>query len=270
MKIMVRSSKLPWNISDADIASASFVASYSPSHSAIHHLSPNPLSPASYPNVHPLTTPSPTPSLPYASNLFMAIHSLYLPALLPGSSLPIILKDCHRCLSNGGTLHLTILDPSPLPGTLGPKLREWLDTHLLINLERQFRCINPSRLFPIWLADADLRGEGSTISIQRFLASVSAVAISSDPRNSEEIAIADGDEQEQEITTKRELKSQVGRMLWRELWGGFVEGEKWWWEDEMIVEECEKLGTGWEYAVITAVKEVWSLRSLSSFVRISL
>jgi hypothetical protein len=55
--------------------------------------------------------------------------------------------------------------------------------------------------------------------------------------------------------TKQELKSVVGRMLWKELWGGYVEGEKWWWDDEGAVEECERMGTCWEYAVIEGVKE---------------
>jgi hypothetical protein len=55
--------------------------------------------------------------------------------------------------------------------------------------------------------------------------------------------------------TKQELKSTVGRMLWKEMWGLFVEGEKWWWEDEQVIEECESLGTCWEYAIIEAVKE---------------
>lgn len=56
-------------------------------------------------------------------------------------------------------------------------------------------------------------------------------------------------------TTTQELKSVVGRMLWKEMWGGYVEGEKWWWDDESVVEECERMGTCWEYAVIEAVKE---------------
>jgi hypothetical protein len=54
---------------------------------------------------------------------------------------------------------------------------------------------------------------------------------------------------------KQELKSVVGRMLWKEMWGSFVQGEKWWWEDDSVVEECERMGTVWEYAVIEAVKE---------------
>jgi hypothetical protein len=55
--------------------------------------------------------------------------------------------------------------------------------------------------------------------------------------------------------TKQELKSVVGRMLWKEMWGGYVEGEKWWWDDEGVAEECERMGTCWEYAVIEGVKE---------------
>lgn len=54
---------------------------------------------------------------------------------------------------------------------------------------------------------------------------------------------------------KLELKSQVGRMLWKDMWGGFVEGESWWWDEEDIIDECESLGTAWEYSAIEAVKE---------------
>lgn len=140
-----------------------------------------------------------------------------------------------------GTLHLTILDPAPLPDTLGPLLRAWLDDHLILNLERQFRCINPGRLFPVWLADAGLRAEGSTIVNVRFLA-----CIDSDDK---------GEKEEEEATIKREMKSVVGRMLWKEMWGSFVEGDKWWWEDDLIVQECSEKGTSWEYAVIEGVKE---------------
>jgi hypothetical protein len=233
----------------------------------------SPLSPKSYPNIHPLAVPGPTSQLPYTSNKFTSIQSFCLPALLPAASLPLLLKECHRCLISapaphsptesspfsstttivpirppvkGGTLHLTILDPSPLPATLGPRLRQWLDNHLILNLERQFRCINPSRLFPIWLADAGLRAEGSTIVNVRFFASVSA---------SIETGIGKGEGEDEAERTRQELKSVVGRMLWKEMWGGYVEGEKWWWDDEDVVEECGRMGTCWEYAVIEGVKE---------------
>ncbi|KAF8853647.1 hypothetical protein BDZ45DRAFT_598261 [Acephala macrosclerotiorum] len=239
-------------------ASASSLAAMVSQGTEVYHLSTAPLSPKEYPNILPLTVPAPTPHLPYASNIFSSIHSFNLPSLLPASSIPSILSECHRVLaspslpgnssqatitpsnsnafeSKGGTLHLTILDPSPLPGTLGPRLRTWLDNHLVLNLEKQFRCINPSRLLPDWLADAGLRAEGSTVTYVKFFASVPSVAWE------------DG-------RVKQELKSVVGRMLWKEIWGSFVVGEKWWWDDESVVDECERMGTVWEYAVIDAVK----------------
>ena len=229
----------------------------------VHHLSPAPLSPRSYSNVHPLAIPSPASTLPYASSIFKAIHAFSIPIQLPSNSLPAVLRECHRALIPGGTLHLTIVDPSPLPPTLGPNLRTWLDNYLLINLERQFRCMNPSRLFPIWLLDAGLRAPGSTIVTTNFHASPPGCSSPDSSKSSIDgfIITNGGREVEEKGKTltkfdgRRELKSQVGRMLWRETWGAFVEGDKWWWEDEAIIEECERLGTVWEYAVIEAVNE---------------
>jgi hypothetical protein len=145
-----------------------------------------------------------------------------------------------------------------------------LDDNLILNLEKQFRCINPSRLFPDWLADAGLRAEGSTVMYVKFFASVpsaawsrcSSTAISRreddddrDPATIDEYEKERQREKEMEDgLIKQELKSVVGRMLWKEIWGPYVQGEKWWWEDESIVDECERMGTVWEYAVIEAVK----------------
>jgi hypothetical protein len=242
----------------------------------VYHLSTSPLSAKSWPNVHPLTVPGPTSQLPYASNIFSSIHAFYLPSLLPASSIPSILRECHRTLMSGGeigtaistgpftaingppqseskagTLHLTILDPSPLPSTLGPRLRTWLDNHLILNLEKKFRCINPCRLFPIWLADAGLRAVGSTILPVQFLACCNASQTSKikDENGFKSPGIG------AEERTKQELKSVVGRMLWKEMWGSYVQTDKWWWEDEHIVEECERMQTCWEYAIIEAVKQ---------------
>jgi hypothetical protein len=190
-----------------------------------------------------------------------------LPTILPASSIPSILKECHRTLvspslptvptsylsnesstGRGGVLHLTLLDPSPIPETLGPRLRTWLDTNLMLNLERQFRCLNPIRLFPIWLADAGLRAEGSTIVRVRFQASLPSNGSRISPTGTALIdEIAD--------KVKNEMKSVVGRLLWKDMWGSYVEGDRWWWEDKVVVEECERLGTAWEYAIIEAVKE---------------
>lgn len=258
------------SITDIPASSSSLAALTTASE--VHHLATSPLSAKSYPNVHPLAVSGPTSRLPYDSGIFNAIHAISISSLFPAASLPLLLKECHRTLTSaptlqfltspesvplstspgtssspligrGGKLHLTILDPSPLPATLGPRLRDWLDNHLILNLERQFRCINSSRLFPVWLADAGLRAEGSTIVSVRFLASSTPSSLQ-----------AAGSTEECE-NTKSELKSVVGRMLWKEMWGSYVQANRWWWEDESIVEECERMGTMWEYSVIEAVKE---------------
>lgn len=176
-----------------------------------------------------------------------------------------------------GILHLTIIDPYPLSSTLGPLLRTWLENHLILNLEKQFRCINPSRLFPEWLRDAGLRAEGSCILTVPFLAVVDGgraqsllldEAIQSHNPNTSSLGsvqaseIGDAQAQPSAKATKidkndiikQELKSVVGRMLWKEMWGAFVEAKGWWWEDGGILEECERLRTCWEWSVVDAVK----------------
>lgn len=86
----------------------------------------------------------------------------------------------------------------------------------------------------------------------RFFASVAASNSNSTNASGNSSVSGNGEDLE---NTKQELKSIVGRMLWKEMWGSYVQGDKWWWEDERIVEECERMGTVWEYAVIEAVKE---------------
>jgi hypothetical protein len=144
----------------------------------------------------------------------------------------------------GGTFHVTIIDPMPITGRLGARLRTWMEENLLLNLERQFRCINPSKLFPIWLADASLRGEGSAITTAKYF----AVPPNGGNDNASELSL---DEKE----AKTELRSVVGRMLWMEVWGSYVAADKWWWEIPEIVDECERLETYWEYSMVEAVKD---------------
>jgi hypothetical protein len=124
-------------------------------------------------------------------------------------------------------------------------MRAWLEDNLLFNLERQFRCINPSRLFPIWLHDANLRAPGSAITSVKFHAM---------PKKSEVVAGLD-EASVARRDTKAELRSIVGRMLWMEVWGTFVGAKRWWWEDAACVRECLEMGTFWEYSLIEAVKE---------------
>ncbi|KAI0407481.1 hypothetical protein F4802DRAFT_611938 [Xylaria palmicola] len=133
----------------------------------------------------------------------------------------------------GGALHMTIIDPQPLSTSMGPKLRQWLFTNLLINLEQAFRTTWPSQTFPAWLGLGNLRGKGSTI------ATITVPAISRG------LSRAD---------VKTELRCIVNRLLWQEVWGRFVNAPRWWWEEEEIVQECIELGTQWQFSHIIAVK----------------
>ncbi|KAK4225001.1 hypothetical protein QBC38DRAFT_280556 [Podospora fimiseda] len=209
----------------------------------ITHLAPLPLHNLLYPNIRPLYS-AVTPSLSFSDNSYISVHSLSMPSLLAGQEVPRLLKGIRRCLASQGTLHMTLIDPSPASRSLGPRMREWLDQNLIINLESEFRCISPSRLFPKWLADARLCGEGSSVTRVKFPA-----IFHQHPDGS----INGSQDGESPIET--ELQSVVGRMLWQEVWGKAVRGNSWWWEDPECIKECIEHGTFFEYFLIEAVKQ---------------
>jgi hypothetical protein len=118
-----------------------------------------------------------------------------------------------------------------MPTTLGPLLRAWLEKHLVLNLEKNFRCMNPGRLLQVWLEETGFScAELGSSTVIKF-----------NGEKSEECDVP-------------ELTVLVGRMLWKEIWGGFVEGERWWWDDGEVLKECEMLGTRWECVFVEAVK----------------
>ncbi|RYP89733.1 hypothetical protein DL770_004121 [Monosporascus sp. CRB-9-2] len=55
-------------------------------------------------------------------------------------------------------------------------------------------------------------------------------------------------------TVKAELRFEAVKKLWQEVWGRFVRGDGWWWDEEDIMQECREYGTTWEYSHIVAVK----------------
>ncbi|KAI1176146.1 hypothetical protein F4777DRAFT_597908 [Nemania sp. FL0916] len=216
-------------------ASASFITARYPKYS-VTHLSQSPLSPDIFPNIRPLLVPSISVSassrvLP--PRLYSSVTCLSMPALFPSTDIPPFLRHINKCLAPGGALHLTVIDPQPVSTSMGPKLRQWLFTNLLINLEQAFRTTWPSETFPAWLAIGDLRGKGSTI------ATTVAPAIYEGNRRPD---------------AKTELRCLVTRLLWQEVWGRFVTASQWWWEEEEIVQECIELETHWQYSHIVAVK----------------
>lgn len=149
----------------------------------------------------------------------------------------------------GGCLEIMIIDPWPVADSMGSKLQDWLDENLIFNLELHFRCIHPSRMFPVWLDDAQLRANGSMITTTRF----QAVAQGRD--NDSDMSAPSKDSAEGEQDIKKELRTTAGRLLWQDIWSPFVTGEQWWWEDPEIVEECIEMDTYWEYSIIGACKK---------------
>ncbi|KAM0438947.1 hypothetical protein ACHAPT_001708 [Fusarium lateritium] len=230
-------------------ATASYLAALHPT-KQIYHLSATPLSHAKFPNVHPVLVPSVSPSaFPVAPHLFETVYSLSLPSLCPSTDIPAVLKNISKCLRQGGSLHLTLVDPLPCAMVLGHRMRTWLEEHLLLNLERNFRCTNPSKLFGDWMAEASLRAQGSTITTSKFYAVPESVQKS---RGDESDPFVDRVRPDNEV--KAELRCLVGRMLWMEVWGSYVTSDTWWWEDEECVKECLELGTFWEYKMIEGFK----------------
>lgn len=203
-------------------------------------MSPSPLSKDQFPNVRPITVPEEILNLPVSGRIFSAAYSLSLPSRIVMTDMPHILKGLSRCLLDGATFYLTIIDPLPVGTSVGPFLRKWFNDHLLPNLQKKRRGTAGSHLIPDYLFQSGLRGPGSTVTKAKFLA-IEANETNTDPSLRE---------------TSLEARGVVGRMLWKEVWGAHVEADYWWWEDDDIVKECNQLNTFWEYYYIEAVNKV--------------
>jgi hypothetical protein len=233
---------LGFNVAKVLLASASFLAALHPQ-VPLSHLSPYPISPNLFPNVQPILVPAISASAASRSlppHIYTAVTCLSLASIFPSTEIPPFLRHIYRCLAPGGALHLTLIDPQPVSTSMGPRMRQWLFDKLLINLEKDFRTTYPSGTFPAWLAVSRLRGQGSTI------ATVSVPAVP-------EQFTDDGTREKP--SERQELRCLVTRMLWQEVWGSFVHADRWWWDEDDIVEECMTMGTYWQYSHIVAVKE---------------
>ncbi|KAI9741248.1 MAG: hypothetical protein M1834_002964 [Cirrosporium novae-zelandiae] len=223
-------------------AEAYQISAMAPS-SRIHYLSPNPPNTIPLPsNLSYLTVPSPDIlPFPFPESSFTHIRSTALPSLIQSNKFPPLFKECHRVLASDGVLELRILDPMPIKSTTGPKLRAWIEEHVLVNLEKKFRCSRPGILVPSWIKDAGFKISPSLSDskerAQRFPAMVKKKGGSK----------WDLDE---------ELRMVVGRILWKDLWGSFVEGEKYWWEEKELTTECEQMGTMFECFNLFATKDM--------------
>ncbi|KAM3551179.1 hypothetical protein ARSEF4850_008001 [Beauveria asiatica] len=189
-------------------------------------------------------------SFPVPASQFQTVYSFSLPSGCPYDMLPNVLSSVNKCLKPGGSFRVTIIDPLPYPETLGHRLRTWVEEHLFPNLEKEARCLEPSRLLPKLLGDAGLRGKGSRRTKVKFFAL---------QENARRCDYHDPDpsieRMYRERRDKAELRTLVGRMFWVEIWGQYCTpvGARWW-DDPKIVEECRELGTFWEYHIIDSVK----------------
>lgn len=234
----------------AGVASALYLAGLHPK-KRICHLSDAPLPHDTVPNVQPLFVSAVSPStFPIPPQLFEAVYAMSLPPLCPAEDLRGILHNVSSCLKPGGALHLVVIDPLPCAHTTGSRLGAWLEQHLLANLRERSRCTSPSTLLPRWLGEASLRGAGSTLTAAKFYASPDNVR-RRQPRDPDPAV----ERLRAERETRAELRSAVGRMLWREVWGEYVTAGSWWWDDAACMAECLELGTFWEYHLVEAVRE---------------
>lgn len=224
----------------ASTATATYLAN-THTEELVYHLSPAPLSKEQFPNIRPVVVPEQVSGFPISGRLFAAAYSLSLPSIVPMDDIPDILNELNRCLLDGATFHLTLIDPLPAPSSMGPCMRDWFSAHLLKNIHKKGCGTAGSMVIPDLLTRSRLRGPGSVISKCKFLAIDSKDT--PPPTDLEE--------------AKREARGLLGPMLWKEVWGRHVEAESWWWEVDEIVEECNQLETFWEYSLIEAVNQVF-------------
>lgn len=253
-------------------ATASYIASLNAEY-PVQHMSPAPLSSRLFPNVYPVVSRSAAYSSLSAANpeVFSDIYAQSLPTLVAASDIPQVLRNMQRILQPQGTLHLLLMDPSPVRAVTGPCLQAWLDEHLILNLERLFRCTSPTRLFPAWLRDAHFQLRDSAKVVCRF------PAFFSDSSGVEEVdkdvvvsvpgagstgfsdstmpVLSTSPVQTRPGRPQERLQCLVGQKLWQDIWGPYVTADRWWWEDEGCREESIRLGTVWEYHIVDAVKK---------------
>ena len=204
----------------------------------VHFLTANPQRTLSLPsNVSYLTVREfGTVPLPYPEQYFSHIRASTLPSLVPSAKLPELFRECYKLLATGGLLEVRIMDAAPLRRTAGPMMRMWIEDRLSVNLEKLFRCSKPCSLVPGWLTEA-----GFELSADNEKGLTLPCAFD---RNSDDV--------------DKELSTMIGQALWKDIWGPFVEdlpGEpKWWWEEEIIVQECLKRKTVLECRSLYAYK----------------
>lgn len=182
--------------------------------------------------------------------VYQSAYAYSMPSRYPASELEGILRNVRASLRAGGILNLVLIDPMPCLGSMGEHMWRWMNRYVTSRLEGLDCCLEPTRRFPKLLGNAGLRGEGSRCTKIKFYAlQQSSISGRRDPDRSI-------DELREELETKAQVRTLVGRLVWMETWGSLIEPQptKWWWEDKNCVDECLLLGTFWEMQQIEAVR----------------
>ncbi|KAF1930696.1 uncharacterized protein M421DRAFT_57553 [Didymella exigua CBS 183.55] len=177
-----------------------------------------------------------TVPLPYPEDYFSHIRASTLPSLVPSAKLPELFRECYKLLAPGGLLEIRIMDAAPVRRTAGPMMRMWIEDRLSVNLEKLFRCSKPCSLVSGWLAEAGFQlSEDNDQGLQ--------LPCAFDPTSND---------------VEQELSTMIGQALWKDIWGPFVQDfpdePKWWWEEDIIVQECLKRKTVLECRSLYAYK----------------
>lgn len=185
------------------------------------------------------------------------IRSSRLASLVPSSELPRLLSECHRVLKPGGVLELRLIDAAPPRQCLGPELAAWLDERLLLGLEAGFRCSRPLALIPQWVKQAGFAPLPSMIHDFEPPNSLKRSGLVRCLRLPAATPATPALEKRAKVVTG--VGVLLARALWKDIWGPYVidaeEGEKWWWDADCLLGECEEWGTVWEVGTLVVVKE---------------
>ena len=222
------------------------------------------------PNVSYQLMSSPTYlPLPYPSSIFTHVHSPALAPSLSAPKIPSILLEMHRLLCEDGVIDIRLTDA--IPKHAGLKLRTWLDDHIMLSLERGFRCARPTQLMPEWLVDAgfEIQTDEPAPTLSKPSSRILTLPVVSRTRAADNVTTIDMKDREDGnegdsapavsdiVVDEREtLAVLAGRALWKDVWGGFAQKQRCdWWDEPEIEQECREMSTTIEIRTIRAVKK---------------
>ena len=171
---------------------------------------------------------------------FDHIRASSLPAIWPASKIKAVLEDSYRMLARGGILEIRLMNPIP-HASAGPELRNWVDTNLILELEKAFISSRPAILIPMWCREIGFSiGEAS-----------SSVSVESRGMQQQILLPIVADSPENNVEEK--IQCEVGRSLFSHTWGRYISGCPFW-EDEIVLKECREKNMSFSCTILYAMK----------------